>query len=537
MTPRRGTPVRGSGTRADASDDGGATARLRIEAGTVLEDRYRLDEELGRGSMGVVFRATDLRLDRPVALKVLAEASSDERRLHSEVRALARLSHPNLVRIYDAGEVGGDVYIVMELIDGTTLAARLQQGALSSEETARIGADIAGALSYVHHRGVIHRDVKPANILIGQDGSVRLADFGIARLVDSAGITATGTSIGTPAYLAPEQVRASGVGPEADVFALGLVLLECLTGQRAYRGTAAEVAASRLHARPEIPEQVGPPLREVISKMTELEPHSRLDADDVASSLAAPPATVSSPPVDAAAETVSDTRQFPKMTETAERVITPVVLSKSKRDRWRFAKTHKTPSVIAAAVLAAFGLGLGLGTTFTSGPSGAGAGVVAHDSKAKHPGAKTGSSTTTTPTTTPTTTTSTTTTTTTPPPTTEQAASHLDSTIENGVAKGTIPTPVAEQLTAIVQPLIAPTQSNGPPQTAQLFNQLVEQFDQSVTTGVVSDPSTIHQVDAALNRLATTLGVTMPASTGQPGPGQPTGQGDGNGHGHGNGNG
>ncbi len=223
------------------------------------------------------------------------------------------------------------------------------------------------------------------------------------------------------------------------------------------------------------------------------------------------------------------------MTETAERVITPVVLAKSKRDRLRFAKAHKAPIVIAAAVLAAFGLGFGLGTTFTSGPSRAGAGVVAHDSKAKHPGGKTGSSTTTTSTTT--TSTTTTTTTTTPPPTAEQAASHLDSTIENGVAKGTIPTPLAEQLTAIVQPLLAPTQNDSPPQTDQFFYQLEQQFDQAVASGQVTDATTIHQVDAALGRLATTLGIPTAASTGQPGPGQPTGQGGGNGHGHGHGNG
>ena len=173
-------------------------------------------------------------LDRPVAIKVLRDGESgDEERFANEVRLLARFSHPNLVRVLDAGEFGRRGYLVMELIEGATLAQRLSTGPLSDRETAHIGAGIADALGYVHAHGIIHRDIKPANVLLDTNGGAHLADFGIARLLDTTGFTMTGMMLGTPAYLAPEQVEGREIGPAADVYSLGLVLYECLSGHRA----------------------------------------------------------------------------------------------------------------------------------------------------------------------------------------------------------------------------------------------------------------------------------------------------------------
>jgi serine/threonine protein kinase len=186
--------------------------------------RYECEHELGRGGMAVVYAAHDRELDRPVAVKVLAAhlAGNPEfsRRFLREAHIAGALSHPNLVRVYDVTEIDGLPAIVMELVDGSTLV----DGTLSLEE----GAQIADGLAYAHGRGVVHRDLKPGNLLRRRDGVVKIADFGIARTVEETRMTLIGTVLGTLRYLSPEQAAGHDVGPAADVYSLGIVLDELL---------------------------------------------------------------------------------------------------------------------------------------------------------------------------------------------------------------------------------------------------------------------------------------------------------------------
>jgi len=168
-----------------------------------------------------------LRMKRTRAPPVGAKPALARARQRSELALLAQLHHPNLVVLFDAGEDSGRAYLVMEFVDGPTLSEQLRSGPMQAGEVSRLGAELAYALAYVHSRGITHRDVKPANVLMG--GRPMLTDFGIARLVDAARVTQTGYLIGTPAYLAPEQVSGGPVGMPADVYALGLVLLEALS--------------------------------------------------------------------------------------------------------------------------------------------------------------------------------------------------------------------------------------------------------------------------------------------------------------------
>ena len=237
--------------------------------------------------MSDVFEAEDERLHRRVAVKVFRSGPAAHRtRFDTEVRMLASLDHPGLVRVFDAGEHDGDAFVVLELIDGPTLASRLPDGPLPPEEVADLGAALADALAYVHQRGVVHRDVTPTNVLCGPDGRPRLADFGIARLVDSTRLTASATAIGTAAYMAPEQVQGHEVTPAADVYALGLVLLELLTGRRAFEGTAHEVAVARLTRSPDTTTDVPGPWRALLTAMTEQPAEARPSAATVRDQLA-----------------------------------------------------------------------------------------------------------------------------------------------------------------------------------------------------------------------------------------------------------
>lgn len=264
--------------------------------GVVLDGRYRIEEVVGVGGMATVYRATDQLLTRDVAVKLFPPTPVEDERLRqqAEISVLAGLDHPGLVTLLDAGDcyAGGpapQAYIVMELVAGPTLADLLREGPLSRTATAVIGRQLAEALGAVHAAQVVHRDVKPANVLfvepLGADAvaaRVKLADFGIARALDAARLTMTGLTMGTATYLSPEQAAGTAVGTATDVYALGLVLLECLTGEKAFTGSIVEVAAARLTTSPAIPASLGPEWAGLIAGMTRRDPDERLGLGEVA---------------------------------------------------------------------------------------------------------------------------------------------------------------------------------------------------------------------------------------------------------------
>lgn len=260
--------------------------------------RYRLGEVLGRGGMAEVVTAVDDVLGRSVAVKIFAHAGPQDTsgRIDAEKRTLASLTHPNLVALYDAGEAadpGGVVvpFLVMELVDGPTLSAFRYGRALQPQVVARIGAEMAAALTYIHSRGVVHRDIKPANILItradGPDDNqfTKLTDFGIARIVDGIRLTDHGTTVGTGHYMSPEQATGTAAGPATDIYSLGLVLIECLTGRMAFEGSAVAAAIARLHRDPTIPVDFGPEWESLLTAMTARDPQNRPDAAQIRSRL------------------------------------------------------------------------------------------------------------------------------------------------------------------------------------------------------------------------------------------------------------
>lgn len=259
----------------------------------VFGGRYRVTGTLGHGGMASVYRAVDEQLGREVAVKVFRMGSVDhgERaRAEAEIQVLAGLRSPSLVTLYDAAldDADGDSYLVMELVPGSDLATRLGEGPLDRATTARVGAQIADGLAAVHAQGIVHRDVKPANVLLESDGShVKLADFGIALLRDAARVTGTGAVMGTAAYLAPEQVTAQAISGKSDVYALGLVLLEALTGTRPFPGSAIESATARLMRSPEIDPHLPTAWRTLLHVMTATDPAERPTAAEAAERLRA----------------------------------------------------------------------------------------------------------------------------------------------------------------------------------------------------------------------------------------------------------
>ncbi|CAN5318221.1 hypothetical protein BH11ACT2_BH11ACT2_13050 [soil metagenome] len=251
-----------------------------------LRKRYRLKELIGRGGSASVFRAHDESLGRDVAIKLYPPTtdSRDAKRQEDEVAVLASLSHHNLVTLLDAGvdriDDGRRVYIVMELVTGLDLQQTIARRSPTPQDIAHIGYDMAEALQYIHHRGVVHRDIKPSNILMvdyrddGTRARAKLTDFGIAQHAASR-VFEEGVTTGTAAYLSPEQVRRAAVGPASDTYSLGLVLLECFTGELAYPGEPVASALARLDDDPRVPDSVPAPWREILTAMTSIDPNER----------------------------------------------------------------------------------------------------------------------------------------------------------------------------------------------------------------------------------------------------------------------
>jgi serine/threonine-protein kinase len=229
--------------------------------GTVLSGRYRLEAKLGSGGMSTVYLARDTTLDRQVAVKVMHREMSEQAdqlaRFRQEARAVAKLSHPNVVSVIDAGEDGGYPYIVFEYVEGETLKARINRiGALDVQEALAYAIEIARGLTVAHARKMVHRDIKPQNVLIDAEGRAKLTDFGISRQLEKEGVTATGRVLGTTDYVAPEQAMGRGADQRSDLYSLGVVLFEMLTGHVPFQADS-QVGVAMKHVNEELPDVQG----------------------------------------------------------------------------------------------------------------------------------------------------------------------------------------------------------------------------------------------------------------------------------------
>jgi eukaryotic-like serine/threonine-protein kinase len=282
----------------------------RLSVQTFAAGRYRVEGELGHGGMASVYLAHDEELDRPVAVKLLAAHLAGEEGLRErfvrEARMAARLSHPNIVQVFDAGEEDGRPFIVMECVRGETVADELRRhGKLSPARVVDLGLQVCGGLEHAHVSGLVHRDVKPQNILLREDGAVKIADFGIARAAEATKLTQIGSVLGTAAYLAPEQAAGEPVTAAADIYSLGVVLYQLLTGRPPYEfGSLAEIVVKQREEaitpirdlEPSVPERLEAVVMRCLARNPAYRPASAAElAHELAAASPEPP-TVPLPP-------------------------------------------------------------------------------------------------------------------------------------------------------------------------------------------------------------------------------------------------
>lgn len=507
---------------------------------TPLCGPYRLEKLLGQGGMADVYAAEDTRDGRKVAIKLVrSEDPALARRLAQEGRALADLNHPCLVKLFDTGVSNGRAYLVMELVEGTTLSARLRQEPLGGRLTAELGRALGSALAYVHSQGIVHRDVKPGNVLLGPGPRARLADFGIARLIDATSLTVTGTTLGTAAYMAPEQLEHHEVGAPADIYALGIVLLESLTGRRAFEGTPAEVAARRFHADPELPAGLSAPWRLLLTGMTARDSAKRPSAEEVASMLSAPAfssaatvpvpalasgATVPATALAAAAAGAGNDSASTSLPGAAlgtalgtdaagtvlhgrepTRVLPPpgTLPGDHRAAIERHAGRARRYGALGLAALAGFALAGGLALALTGsgsassrkpalskGPSA----TVARNRHASNP----------LPTTT--------TTTTAPPPTPASAVGALSAEIESDTADGAMQPSLAKSLLSDLAAAVADAASGRPNSADQYLQAMDNSIVRAVQDGSLTQSAATSTLEADIAMLASTLGLAAPST-------------------------
>lgn len=363
-----------------------------LQPGTILNHRYRLIESIGEGGMATVYRALDTRLGRPVAIKVLhPEYVRDQpfvQRFQQEAEFAASLgAHPNVVAIYDIGDDGPLRYIVMELIAGRNLKDLIRERApFPVAEAFAIGAQVASALDFAHKRGLVHRDVKPQNILITPEGVAKVTDFGIARSVSASQLTRTGMVIGTAHYFSPEQAQGKPVEPQSDIYSLGIVLYEMLTAHLPFDAdNPVAIAMQHLHSEPPSPWDFNPDLPAravgVVMRALEKDPARRYrDAAEFAAALrdqstgSATGATVVTPIVEEEPEQTAVMRPAPPV-RTSTVVAAPAArtMPPPGPNLWRRTLVA-LGFLLAAAALAALAYfatqnGFGMGTTATPTPT------------------------------------------------------------------------------------------------------------------------------------------------------------------------
>jgi serine/threonine protein kinase len=353
---------------------------MSVEA--LAEGRYRVENVLGRGGMACVYLARDGELERPVAVKVLAEHLAGQAafrdRFLREARLAAQLSHPNIVQVFDVGEEEGTPFIVMECVEGSTLADELRtRGPLEPDEVVDLALQICGGLEHAHAAGLVHRDIKPQNLLLRPDGTVKIADFGIARAAETTKLTQMGSVLGTAAYLAPEQALGEEVTASADLYSLGCVLYELLTGRtpHVFKTLPELVVKHREEAitplrelRPEVPERVEAAVMHALARNPEYRPESAaLFAEELAAASPEPPTR----PLPQATGTEA-TQVLGSPTQLRTEPLAPSAPAASPAGRSRGTRWDRRLILALAAVVAAVAIILGIALGTNGGGSGGG---------------------------------------------------------------------------------------------------------------------------------------------------------------------